>query len=57
MKCLILDSYGNLLLSNAEQSSSIVLATSVEQFWLANTELEDLGNTLWAYGKFGLQVQ
>lgn len=44
------------MISNAEQSLSQTLSTSVEQFWMANTELEDLGNTLWAYGRNGLQV-
>lgn len=56
VKCLILDPSGTLMISNAEQSLSQTLSTSVEQFWMANTELEDLGNTLWAYGRNGLQV-
>jgi hypothetical protein len=56
VKCLILDPSGTLMISNAEQSLSQTLSTSVEQFWMANTELEDLGNTLWAYGRNGLQL-
>jgi len=53
---LNLEASGRLLLSNAEKSYNIILAENVEQFWMANTEMEDLGNTLWAYGKHGLQV-
>lgn len=33
------------------------MAEEIEQFWVANTEQEDLGNTMWAYGKHGLTVR
>lgn len=55
-KTLNLETSGKLLLSTAEKSFNIVLAENIEQFWMANTEMEDLGNTMWAYGKHGLQV-
>lgn len=55
-KCIILDSSGTLALTNAEKSIYLPLANHVEQFWMANTEMEDLGNTLWAYGDLGLEV-
>jgi hypothetical protein len=61
---LILNSTGLLALSNAEDNLQVPLASSVEQFWVANytngnfqddTD-KDIGNTLWAYGEAGLQV-
>jgi len=55
-KTLNLETSGKLLLSTAEKWFNIILAENVEQFWMANTEMEDLGNTMWAYGKRGLQV-
>eukprot|EP01114_Cavostelium_apophysatum_P008853 TRINITY_DN2172_c0_g1_i3.p1 TRINITY_DN2172_c0_g1~~TRINITY_DN2172_c0_g1_i3.p1 ORF type:complete len:1105 (-),score=223.56 TRINITY_DN2172_c0_g1_i3:255-3569(-) len=58
-KCLVLNSSGFLSLANVEESILVNLASSVEQFWVANYSHDadkDLGNTLWAYGQSGLQV-
>jgi hypothetical protein len=59
-KCVVLNSDGVLSLQNAEKSIHITLAQSVEQFWMANPAYsvsdQDLSNTLWAYGQFGLEV-
>lgn len=59
-KCVVLDSSGDLSLQNAERSIHLTLAQGVEQFWMANPASnasdQDLSNTLWAYGSFGLEV-
>lgn len=55
-RMVLLDESGTLSIYNTENSSVIPLSNSVEQFWMANSELEDLGNSLWAYGKLGLEV-
>jgi hypothetical protein len=42
-----------------EENVTVKLATYVEQCWIANYSSKgenDLDNTLWAYGEFGLQV-
>jgi hypothetical protein len=43
-KCIVLDSSGQLALQNAEKSIFLKLAGHVEQFWMANAELDDLGS-------------
>jgi hypothetical protein len=55
-KLIVLDTNGNLSLTNAERSISMDLSKGIEQFWMANTEISDLGNSLWAYGERGLEV-
>uniref|UniRef100_A0A6B2KWV2 RIC1 C-terminal alpha solenoid region domain-containing protein n=1 Tax=Arcella intermedia TaxID=1963864 RepID=A0A6B2KWV2_9EUKA len=47
---------GKLCISNSEQSINVALAENVELFWLGNTNVQYLGNTMWAYGKEGLKV-
>ena len=59
-KCVVLDSSGELSLQNAEKSINVTMAQNVEQFWMANPSVDlsdqELANTLWAYGQFGLEV-
>jgi len=68
-QCLILASSGDLLLVRVEQSTQVLLAKHVEQYWIANSYSvttdnnsnpdgndQDFRNTLWSYGESGLQV-
>jgi hypothetical protein len=56
-KMLVLDSSGDLSLTNAERTINIVLSKGIEQFWMASSDIvNDLGNSLWAFGERGLEV-
>lgn len=57
LQLLFLLPCGKLCIGDITESKFITtLAEGIEQFWCSNSQLEDVGNTLWAYGANGLTI-